>query len=186
MRMKCRLALTFIVLSSLSLIACSFTENRRDFYYFCNERYTLSDCEDMGVEMPNNHAFFSQFDNYKTHNYIEIFDKKNSYLELRVEVVDNKPHGFGFINLFSKDGSSILSIEIDDYWCYRIDYQWGSFYYPSFSKDERIYVFGHNCVRFRYPIYIESEGKEVLMTFDYIYSLGYDYPEEFKDLSWMV
>lgn len=166
--------------------SCADSGNRREFYFFLNEQYRMTECADMKNEMPNDHAYFSQFSKDKV-MYTQYFDTTKSILELRVEVDQyNKPHGYGFIELYDKKGNELINIIIDDYWAWKLDYHWGAFIYDEFSETESIYFLARENVRFRYPIYIEEEGKEVLITFGYNLNKMYEYPEQFKDLSWMV
>lgn len=168
------------------LISCSDAGDKRSFYYFLNEEYRMTECADMGAEMPNSHPYFSQFNKDKVY-YTQYFDTTKSLLELRVEVDNmNKPHGYGFIKLYKKNGLEVINLDVKSYIGIKHDYQWGSFKYDELSKDEKIYFLSKECVRFRYSVYIEEEDKEVLITFGYNLGKTYEYPEQFKDLSWLV
>lgn len=171
----------------LALASCADAGDSRSFSYYLNERYQLRQLADLGDETPFSHAYFSQYSKHETGDFVNWFDKERSVLELRVKVENGRPFGYGFVQLFRKDSDSpVLNLEVLDYHTTVLSYQGGSFFCSSFDEKEPLYFALREWVRFRVPFYIDYEQTTRLLTFEYSKILDYPYPEEFKDLTWLL
>jgi len=181
-----RLISTCILVTAL-LASCSDAGDSRGFWYYLNERYQLHQVADLGSESPDAHAYFSLFKEQYYGDFINQFDIEKSVLEFRVKVEDAKPIGFGFVRLYKLNVSEpIVNIDAKGYRFSVLDYQFGSYLCSDFSSTEPFYCGLREYIRFRLPVIVGTENETKLLTFEYTKIFEYEYPKEFKDLTWLL
>ena len=181
-----RLISTCVLVTAL-LASCSDAGDSRGFWYYLNERYQLIQVADLGSEAPNAHAYLSLFEKHDYGDFKKQFDIERSVLEFRVRVEDSRPIGFGFVHLYKANVSEpVVNLDVNGYRFSVLSYQFGSYYCPDFSSTEPFYCGLREYIRFRLPVPIGVENETKLLTFEYTKIFEYEYPKEFKDLTWLL